>query len=156
MCHDFEDACDAGVVNAEMLPAMVRDRCGERRREQLGAFIYGMIHAAADAGRIGMTAPQAEALAEFRRFNYDHIYLRPASQQQGAAVVRLLRALVDHYGAHPDQLPEAGELEPGSDAAVHAAVAYVGGMTDRFACRQAIALLDWPVDQLPRGVDTPV
>ena len=156
VCHDFEDACDAGVVNAEMLPAMVRDRCGERRREQLGAFIYGMIHAAADAGRIGMTAPQAEALAEFRRFNYDHIYLRPASQQQGAAVVRLLRALVDHYGAHPDQLPEAGELEPGSDAAVHAAVAYVGGMTDRFACRQAIALLDWPVDQLPRGVDTPV
>ena len=78
-----------------------------------------------------MTAPQAEALAEFRRFNYDHIYLRPASQQQGAAVVRLLRALVDHYGAHPDQLPEAGELEPGSDAAVHAAVAYVGGMTAR-------------------------
>jgi dGTPase len=39
---------------------------------------------------------------------------------------------------------------------VHSAVAYVGGMTDRYACRQGIALLDWPVDQLPKGIDTPV
>ena len=68
-----------------MLPALVRDRCGTTRREQLGAFIYGMIDAAAETGRIGMTARQAEALAEFRRFNYEHIYLRPASQAAGRA-----------------------------------------------------------------------
>jgi dGTPase len=37
---------------------------------------------------------------------------------------------------------------------MHAAVAYVGGMTDRFACRQGVALLDWPLDQLPQGIDT--
>jgi hypothetical protein len=29
-------------------------------------------------------------------------------------------------------------------------------MTDRYACRQGIALLDWPVEQLPKGIDTPV
>jgi hypothetical protein len=27
-------------------------------------------------------------------------------------------------------------------------------MTDRFACRQGVALLDWPLDQLPQGIDT--
>ena len=27
---------------------------------------------------------------------------------------------------------------------------------DRFACRQALSLLDWPREQLPHGVDTPV
>jgi dGTPase len=36
---------------------------------------------------------------------------------------------------------------------VHAAVAYVAGMTDRFACRQAVALLGWDPDKLPQGID---
>jgi len=34
------------------------------------------------------------------------------------------------------------------------AVAYVGGMTDRFACRQGAALLDWEQSRLPQGIDT--
>jgi hypothetical protein len=27
-------------------------------------------------------------------------------------------------------------------------------MTDRFACKQALLLLDYPVDRLPQGIDT--
>ncbi len=42
---------------------------------------------------------------------------------------------------------------PTSDDPVRAAVSYVAGMTDRFACRRAVEWLDWPVEQLPRGVD---
>jgi dGTPase len=53
-------------------------------------------------------------------------------------------------------LPDTNDFPDGSDDALHAAVTYVGGMTDRFACRQAVALLDWPLDQLPRGIDTSV
>ncbi len=156
VCHDFEDAVATGVVTEDMLPPLVRDRCGTSRREQLGAFIYGMIDAAAERGRIGMTARQAEALAAFRKFNYENIYLRPASKDQAKAVIALLRALVEHYAARPHELPDTNELDAGSADALHAAVTYVGGMTDRFACRQAIALLDWPIDRLPKGIDTPV
>src|SRR5688500_1760275 len=47
VCHDFEDAVAAGIVSVEMLPADVRDRCGVRRAQQLGAFISAMIDAAA-------------------------------------------------------------------------------------------------------------
>jgi len=36
---------------------------------------------------------------------------------------------------------------------VRAAVAYVAGMTDRFAFRQAVAVVGWDPDKLPRGVD---
>jgi dGTPase len=156
VCHDFEDAVATGVVAEEHLPALVRDRCGVARREQLGAFIHGMIDAAVESGRIGMAARQAEALAEFRKFNYENIYLRPASKEQAKAVISLLRALVEHFAARPSDLPGADELQAGSAESVHSAVAYVGGMTDRFACRQGIALLDWPLDQLPKGIDTPV
>ena len=150
VCHDFEDAVASGVVSPDQLPDLVRARCGVSRREQLGAFIRGMIDAAATTGRIGMTAGPAEALAAFRRFNYDHIYLRRESREQARSVVELLRALVEHYAGHPELLPEQ-DTDP-----LFAAVAYVGGMTDRFACRQAITLLGWPVDRLPHGIDTPV
>ena len=153
VCHDFEDAVASGVVTADMLPAVVRDRCGTRRAQQIGAFITGMIDAAAQSGRIGMTAPVAEALAAFRTFNYEHVYLRPASQHQAAAVVALLRALVEHYADRPNLIPGVHSVDAGSPAALHAAVAYVGGMTDRFACRQGTALLGWGPDRLPRGVD---
>jgi dGTPase len=156
VCHDFEDAVASGVVSPDELPAMVRDRCGVTRREQLGAFIYGMIDAAAESGRIGMTARQAEALATFRKFNYENIYLRPESQDQATSVISLLRALVEHYADRPAELPDATSATAGSAEALHDAVTYVGGMTDRFACRQAVALLGWSIDRLPRGIDTPV
>jgi len=112
-----------------------------------------MIQATADTGRIGMTAPVAEALAEFRRFNYDHVYLRPASRAQADAVIGLLRALVEHYADRPNLLPDAHALDAGSPEAFRSAVAYVGGMTDRYACRQALSLLGWPRDRLPIGID---
>lgn len=154
VCHDFEDAVAAEIVTPAQLPEIVRRLCGEPRSHQLGAFIVAMIDAAGATGRIGMTTDAAEALAAFRQFNYDHVYLRPASRLQAQTVITMLQALVEHYAAHPDRLPDAGEAEAGSPVALHHAVAYVGGMTDRFACRQAVALLDWPADQLPQGIDT--
>ena len=40
-----------------------------------------------------------------------------------------------------------------ADAALRAAVTYVGGMTDRFAFRCARELLGWSPGALPRGID---
>ena len=111
-----------------------------------------MIEATAATGRIGMTEPAADALAEFRRFNYEHVYLRPASRAQADAVIALLRALVEHYGDRPHLLPDPPRVAGGSDEAVASAVAYVAGMTDRYACRQAVSLLGWDPAKLPQGV----
>ena len=118
VCHDFEDAVAAGIVAGDMLPAVVADRCGPTRSQQLGTFIRAMVEAAAETGRVGMTEPAAEALAEFRRFNYDHVYLRPASTAQAAAVIELLRALVEHYGDRPNLLPDPPRAAGGSQEAV--------------------------------------
>ena len=156
VCHDFEDAVDAGIVTPADLPDQVRRACGTTRREQLGAFINGMIQAAAHTGRIGMVPETGQALAAFRRFNYDAIYHRPESRAQARSVIDMLRALVDHYLAHPQLLPAFTEspFDAGTETAARQAVAYVGGMTDRFACKQAVALLDYPRERLPQGIDT--
>ena len=153
VCHDFEDAVAAGIVSVDMLPPAVQARVGTDRSTQLGTLVRAMIEATAATGRIGMTAPIADALGEFRRFNYEHVYLRPASRAQGDSVIALLRALVEHYADRPNLLPDAHGLDAGSTDALRAAVTYVGGMTDRFACRQAMALLGWDRDRLPVGID---
>jgi dGTPase len=153
VCHDYEDAVATGIVTPEMLPAMVADRCGVTRSAQLGTFIHAMVQATAETGRIGMTRRAAEALAEFRKFNYEHIYLRPASRAQADAVISMLRALVEWYSDRPNLLPEAHSIESGSPEALFEAVTYVSGMTDRFACRQALAHLGWERENLPSGID---
>jgi dGTPase len=156
VCHDFEDAVDAGIVAPHQLPRLVIDRCGTTRREQLSAFITGMIDATAHTGRIGMVPDIAEALALFRQFNYESIYHRAESRAQATAVVDMLRSLVDHFIATPMLLPSWKEspFDAHTIAAAHESVGYVGGMTDRFACRQALTLLDYPRHKLPQGIDT--
>ena len=156
VCHDFEDAAHVGIVIPEQLPALVRERCGERRSQQLSSFISAVVQAARETGQIGMTDKLAEALTEFRRFNYEQIYMRTESLAQSATVIRILRALVEHHGSHPDQLPalQAREtaLESDSAEALAHAVTYVGGMTDRYAFLQAQQLLGWNSNDLPVGI----
>ena len=67
VCHDFEDAEHAGVVGAADLPLLVKERCGTTRREQLAAFINGLLSATSRTGRVSMEEPMAEALAEVVR-----------------------------------------------------------------------------------------
>jgi dGTPase len=158
VCHDFEDAVSAHIVTPDQLPAIVLERCGTRRGEQLGAFIDGLVATVLATGVIGMDAEYAEALASFREFNYERIYLRDESVAQGEAVVTVLRALVEHFAAHPDEIPERADARGGSDDdrdgdGVFEAVRYVAGMTDRFAFRTAVSVLGFKPDRLPKGVD---
>ena len=164
VCHDFEDAVAAGIVTEKMLPSIVAERCGRDRSTQLGTFVRAMVTATMTSGRVGMTPDIAEALAAFRKFNYEHIYLRPASERQSDAVIALLRALVEHYADRPHALPQAttaavlgagidvAHIDAGSAAALRAAVGYVAGMTDRFACQQGLAQLNWDPSKLPAGI----
>jgi dGTPase len=156
VCHDWEDAVLAGIVSPGLLPAAVRERCGDRRSRQLGTFINAVVQTVLTTGEVGMAADDADALAAFRSCNYQHVYLREASVAQAQAVVAVLRALVEHYADRPNTIPsvrDAGGLAAGDPAAVEAAVAYVAGMTDRYAFRQAVAVLRWDPAKLPRGVD---
>jgi dGTPase len=155
VCHDFEDAVATDIV---------AERCGRDRSSQLGAFVRAMIAAAGTSGRVGMMPDTAEALAAFRKFNYEHIYLRPASTHQADSVIALLRALVEHYADRPHSLPtqttqavlgsevNVSHIDAGSDEALKASVAYVAGMTDRYACQQGITQLNWDPAKLPFAI----
>jgi dGTPase len=155
VCHDWEDACSAGIVTESMLPEEVERLCGIERSKQLGAFIRGLVSTTASSGRVAMEADLAEALAAFRRVDYESIYLRPASVAQGAAVVSVLRALVEHFADRPNTVPavQGTGIAAVSEDALRNAVMYVAGMTDRFAMATAVSELGWDPAKLPRGVD---
>ncbi len=153
VCHDFEDAANSGVVRTDELPDEVLDFCGASRRTQLAGFIASMLDATERTGRIGMTPEGATALAAFRSFNYQQIYLRAESREQARRVVAVLQALVEHLTADPTRLPPR-LITDDSDAGVrHAAVAWVAGMTDRYAMHAAQEWLGFSHDALPRGID---
>ncbi|GAC1316102.1 MAG: deoxyguanosinetriphosphate triphosphohydrolase [Acidimicrobiales bacterium] len=157
VCHDFEDACTSGVVSVADLPTVVVERCGPTRSAQLRAFIRGVVEATVATGRVGMGNELADALAAFRACNYERIYLRPASVEQGTAVQRLLGALVERIAEAPEVLPApsaeaAGWPPAGSPEAVRAAVTYVAGMTDRYAVAMAEQILGWDPSRLRLGL----
>jgi dGTPase len=148
--HDLEDAAGAGIVDLADLPSEIAEVCGRGRRQQLGTFIREVIGTTCSTGEVGMGAEAAGALAGLRAFNYERIYTRPDSVAQSRAVIEVLQALVEYFVQRPDVMPSdfvEGEADP-----LRTAVAYVGGMTDRFAFDTAVALLDWDPARLPRGI----
>ena len=151
--HDLEDAVRAGIVSPEMLPAVVTERAGATRSRQLQAFIDGLVEGITTTGCVGMRSDLAETLAALRAFNYEHIYLRPASVAQAEAVIEVLQPLVEFYADRPNAIPGSAPASAGSPEALRAAVTYVAGMTDRFAFQAAVALLDWDPARLPVGID---
>lgn len=160
--HDLEDAVRAGIVAAEDVPEAVVALVGSHRSVQLRSFIAALVDAVLEHGVVGMAPEPASALAALRSFNYERVYNRPASIVQANAVVAVLRALVEHFAEHPERLPEIAEpvaagtsptLVDAAYSPLHRAVAYVAGMTDRFAFATAVEQLGWDPGRLPVAVD---
>ena len=147
--HDLEDAIHAGIVTEADIPAEVAEVCGRTRRQQLRVFVRGVIGAVDRYGEVGLEATHASALAALRAFNYERIYVRPASLAQSRAVVEVLRALVEFYVERPAAMPSPSAFEVAPGDPVRAAVAYVAGMTDRYAFDRAVAELGWDPARLP-------
>jgi dGTPase len=149
VCHDFEDAVAAGVVHPRDLPAAVTQVVGADRRTQLHRFITAMVETIAATGVVGMRAAEAEALAAFRAFNYERIYLRPESGGAGAPPPPPHTPPGALLLANPNHMTDGSALTPNSDQARAEAVQYVSGMTDRFANTAAVRHLGWQESALP-------
>jgi dGTPase len=119
----------------------------------LAAFIGAMIDATETTGRIGMTTDHSEALAAFRAFNYERIYLRPESREQASLVVTMLQGLVEFLAADATRLPARLLTDDSEEGTRRASVEWVAGMTDRYAQRAAVAWLGLTPDQLPQGIN---
>jgi dGTPase len=155
--HDWSDALRAGVVADSELPAEVARVAGRTQAEQLDFFINSLTHSTLLTGAVGMDEEAVTVLDAFRAFNYERIYLRPASMEQAERVKKLLTALVEYYIDAPGLIPDVAKGEvirpaSGSPDAAFEAVRYVASMTDRYAFGRAAELLGWSPAELPRTI----
>lgn len=133
LTHDVDDAIRAGVISQADLPAEALRVFGDPGGGWIATMIESVVDESVRTGTVTMGEEPLEAMHELRDFMFERVYLRPDVEHQRVEAIRIIRDLVDHYIASPDDVPESYRHH-GADA-VTAAIDYVSGMTDRFAIR---------------------
>jgi dGTPase len=138
LAHDAQDAIRAGVMRPDDVPLVFRETFGAPGREWIDTMIPMVVRASLDAGHVTMTATDLEVMTELRTWMFDNVYLRPEARAQAERGVKVIQDLVEWYGQHPDEIPDAYRLPDSSPT--RAAVDWVAGMSDKFAIRTHDAL----------------
>jgi dGTPase len=126
--HDIDDAVRAGVISERDLPAEQIDRLGPTGSARIDALVRDIVEHSREAGDIVQSEEMGGAMLRLRKFMFDRVYLGAAARSEHERVLLTLTTLIDHYLAHPDQMPPG---RPGDDP-LQQVTDYVAGMTDRF------------------------
>ena len=131
LTHDALDAIRAGVLAPDSFPRGVLARFGEPGRAWVGEMIEAVIDRSVAIGEVQMDDATLAVMHQLRDFMFERVYLDPGLLREQRSAIAILRGLMDHHLAHPDQLPDTYREH---EAALVTQVAdYVAGMTDRYA-----------------------
>jgi dGTPase len=131
LTHDALDAMRAGVLDERSFPASALAIFGPPGRGWIGEMIGAVIEASLETGRVEMGASSLAAMNELRAFMFERVYESSEQRHQQRHAVPVLRDLMDHHMAHPEEIPDTYRQ---AGAPVHLQAAdYVAGMTDRYA-----------------------
>jgi dGTPase len=138
--HDIDDSLRAGLLREDELPREPIAALGDTGSLRIDALVHDLVEHSARAGDILQGTEAGEAMAELRRFMFEHVYLGPAVRAEHARIANVVRTLFEHYVAHPELLPdprtgvEAGGSGGGEELAQRV-TDYLAGMTDRYCIR---------------------
>ena len=147
LTHDALDALRAGVLAPGDLPAAARQHLGAPGTQWIGRMIHAVVEHSAARGAVAMAPETLEVMRELRQFMFERVYQAGENAQRKGAAIAVIRQLMDHHLAHPEQIP-ATYRDTDADITTQAAD-YVAGMTDRFALATHDALVR------PRLFDVP-
>jgi dGTPase len=131
--HDVSDAIRAGVIQESDLPAQAWPILGSDMSAWIGTMVEAVIDESNRVGQVAMTPEVLAVMTEVRTFMFERVYLRPQDEPARDRAIRVIRELVDHYTAHPDEIPDSYRVDTAPE--LTQAIDYVAGMTDRFALR---------------------
>ena len=133
--HDLDDAMRAGLVTEAEVPALIREKLGERNSRRLDSFIRDIIDASR-GGQVDISPAMWDVWVIFHEFMYENVYRNPVAKGEESKVENILRGIWDHYRAHPDKLPADFRTIAERDGLERAVTDYVSGMTDDYAIEQ--------------------
>ena len=132
LSHDALDAVRAGVLRPEELPVRPHRVFGEPGSDMVGAMIGAVVTGSlAHGGVVVMSPDELDAMHELRAFMFERVYASETAAGQKHVAIDVIRRLVDHHLAHPEQIP-ATYRDQDADLLTQV-VDHVSGMTDRFA-----------------------
>ncbi len=143
LTHDVEDAIRARVIAPADLPSRSLVTFGAPGSEWIATMIDAVVDGSLVKGKVDMAPEALDAMTELRDFMFERVYLRPEAEEQRQRAITVIRGLVDHYLAHPGEVPET--YRHAEADTLTQAIDYVSGMTDRFALREFARITGAPV-----------
>jgi dGTPase len=121
--HDIDDAIRYGLLSEGDLPRDEIELLGPTGSSRIDALVHDLVESSEAAGDIVQSEEVGEAMLSLRAFMFERVYLGEHSRAEHAKAHRVIARIFEH------------RVERGDDA--DAIVAFVAGMTDRFALAYA-------------------
>lgn len=138
LSHDIDDAISAGVLTQDDLPELTNRVLGTTSSQRIDAMVGDLVGASRDLTCIQVTPEIFEVMSQTRKFMFERVYQNPSLEPEHRRVTTLLSELLRYLGEHPGEIPD--EYGPDEDFETRL-IDYVSGMTDRFAVREHLRLL---------------
>ena len=130
--HDLDDAQRAGIVLAEDVPQIIRDRVGTRNSQRINTMVTDAIENSVE-GNIALSPAMQEAYAAFEEFMYAAVYHNPTAKGEESKVKGILEPIMDYYTKNADRLPPEFLAIAEAEGVMTAVTDYVSGMSDGYA-----------------------
>ena len=131
--HDIDDACRAGTMSIEDIPAEIREVLGEKHGVRINRMVSSVIEGSTDSPVIRMTPEVGEATNKLRKFLFDNVYYSPIAKAEEVKAMELLARLYEYFIRYPQKMPQVYYRNLETDPVERCVCDYISSMTDRYA-----------------------
>lgn len=132
--HDIDDACRAGILNPDDIPAPLCEVLGTTHSARINTMVSAVIAASYDKPEIGMIPEIGEATEQLRAFLFERVYYNKTAKREENKSRELVKTLFGYYTDHPERMPSLyRRLIDEGEPVDRCACDFISGMTDRYA-----------------------
>ena len=131
--HDIDDACRAGILTLDDIPADLLRVLGRGHSERINTMVTSVITASENSPVITMTDEVGEATDRLRAFLFDRVYRNPVAKGEESKAKELLFRLFEYFCQNPERMPELYVRNLEEEGVGRCVCDYLAGMTDRYA-----------------------
>lgn len=131
--HDIDDACRAGILSHDDIPAGIRSILGNGHSERINTMVTSIIRESTGKPYIKMEDNVQMAADSLRDFLFERVYRNPVAKSEESKAQEMLIRLFDHYVKHPEKMPSLYRNNCEIEPVERCVCDFLSGMTDRYA-----------------------
>lgn len=130
--HDIDDACRAGIISLNDLPAEICKILGRTHSERITSMVTAVINGGTE-GDITMIEPYGQAMLDLRAFMFERVYKSAEATREEVKVCTMIERLFEYYCTNLHALPADLVKNIGRDGIERVVCDHIASMTDRYA-----------------------